>query len=32
MQSCPCAFTEHHAMETYSESVGIAPLILWPRH
>jgi hypothetical protein len=27
-----CALTEHHAMEAYWGSGGIAPLILWPWH
>jgi hypothetical protein len=27
-KSCPCALTEHHAMEAYWGNGGIAPLIL----
>jgi hypothetical protein len=27
-KSCPCALTEHHIMEAYWGSGGIAPLIL----
>jgi hypothetical protein len=27
-KSCPCALTEHHAVEAYWGSGGIAPLIL----
>jgi hypothetical protein len=27
-KSYPCALTEHHAMEAYRGSEGIAPLIL----
>jgi len=27
--SCPCALTEHHAMEAYWENGRIAPLFLW---
>jgi len=29
---CPCALTEHYALNAYRGSGGIAPLILWPRH
>jgi len=29
--SCPCALTEHHAMQAYRGSGGVAPFILWPR-